>query len=990
MAKLFASKFNLDQLPDPVKPSTTLVQASNIHIEPIEQKPLETQALNAQLRTVDSQKANISTSDEILARQGVRKSSSTQYVSSVKVEPFGTIPVNQGAVNIKKPKGVEDKTSNIVINSIKQGSIIVDPKVEIVKVEQGNKITNPNISTQKQLFEEKTTNPKIGIVKVDQKTKITDPKITIKQTQVGDRITDPNTIIKKTRVSEIINAPKIRIKEVKKDEFIVNPKVVINKVQDTSKITNPNIEIKQVKVGNRITDPNIEIKQVSAGDRITNPNTKIIRIQANELIVNPNTATKRVAADDRITNPNTVISKVNVGELITMPNIVLSQMKQTDVRSYQPDLTGNGNTKLFPRTINLEKRIKQALLGSTKHLPEYILSDQNTGFITITSPNVIAKVSAVKVQRIQYEKFILKQGGIEDILKGIISYVNPFKFGERKPKQGSVIIKNNQKFVNKTSPVEIKKLSTRTRVTDPKTVTNKIVPGSRTTDPKLRIDKNQKIQIIVDPQIQIELPKENVTRDPQTKITPPADIAALTTIPELKIKVLSKQSKIEIPKIKPAEPKKTAELLKIPNIKIEKANKPGTGVKNPRTQITKVKIGSRTYDPKIQPNIVKPGSRTTIPRLVLPLSDRTNNVKDPQVKIVLFEPTDSKLSGVQDVPMFGDVVYNTLAVFPIDDTSIPQNGQIVQNQQFDPYAVLPSNQSTATQLALTDGTQYSNHYANSSKYDYNNQDTPLKNAGAAPIPTLAVTYYDGSPITQQKQVITPLTTYGDPNTQGGYRTLKYEQMQQRAQRNNRRNLDYTYSEATPAQENDYWRTRLGMPDNGADTLNGSVGATKNDFVKIRIKGRGATLQFRSYLKAFSDSVSANYADVTYVGRPDVLKVFKNTTRQVTIGFLVPAFSKDDLKGIYSKLNKLVQIATTGTKNGTYVDGPFLSVTVGNWFVDTPAVANSIKFDTNPTEYSWDVNYEVPQIVDVSLDLSILSDNNGGVFLSGGTYINYGA
>lgn len=1016
MAKLFANKFNLDQLPDPVKPSSKVEQASNIRIEPVEKKSLETQALNAQLHSVDNQKANIPTSDEILARQGVRKSTSTQYVSTTKIEPFGTRPVNQGGTEVKKPKEQDKAVSNIVLNSIKYGSVITDPKTAIAKIEQGNRTTNPNIGVSKIDQGDKVTNPKIQISRADQTTKITDPKIEITKVAVGDKITNPYTIINKMRVSDTINTPKIVIKKAEKDEFIVDPKIAIVKTQNKSyitnpkldiqkvdvgdKITNPNLKIKSVEVGSKITNPNTKIKQIQEGDKITNPNIevapikvgnritnpdiKVVRVTANELITNPKLEINKVIPGDRVVDPKTVINKVEAGDRITIPNMVLSQIKTTDVTTYVSAIQGVGVTKFFPKTISLKDRHKQYLLGTTRHLPEFIVSDYGTGFLTITSPKVVGKLSLVKAQKVNYEKFILKQGGVENEYKGIYSYINITKFNKAKYNQGSVTIKKYDKYISKKSPVDIKKLSTTSIITNPKTQVTKVA-DNLIIDPQIRINVNDKVTIITDPKIKTQLPKQNVTIVPFVEVQKVAKADQLITNPNIKVAKATNKQYIVDPKIKNKIPAKAGTLTVLPKIDLTTPTKEGKAVTNPKLQITKAKIGSLVTDPKTAPKLVSPGSQITIPQV--PIVDSIEIgvlTKDPQIKPTKVEQEDNKKSTAKDVPQFGDTRYNTTAVFPNDPNAVsPTTGQIVDVTQFDPTAVFPSDSNPIPNFNSTQtGVAYNNQYTLDKKFDSTNLDSPLKQAGESDRPTLTVTYYDGSAVTQQRTTNFPLTTYGDATVQGGYRALSYAQIGQRSQSSTRRNLDFSYTDNSNTQN---YYTALGIPSTGADTLNKAPDASAKDFVTIKIAG----IQFRSYLKSFSDSISANYSDVTYIGRPDVLKVFKNTTRQISLGFIVAAFSKDELSGIYGKLHKLIKSTVVGSANGAYVIGPMPTITVGNWIKDTPVVVNSLKFDTNPTEYSWDVDGQMPQLVDVSLDITVLSANGGKqTFLQDGTYIDY--
>ena len=891
MAKLFASKFNLDSLPDPVKPGATPEQASNIRIEPIEQKPLETQALNAQLRTVDNQKANISTSDEILEKQGVRKSAAAQYVSSTKVEPFGTTPVEQGSTTIKPPQPVADKTSDIAIKPVDVGSKIADPKIEVSKVDQGSKITNPN--------------------------------------------------------------------------------TIVQKIQPGDKITNPNTVIKPIVVGDRITNPNTIVNQVKEGDKITNPNITPIPVKAGELI----------------TDPNTVIKKVDVGAKITNPNIQPLQVKETDITKSIPNNTlGIGTTNLFPKTISLKNRLDQPGLGTTKHLPEYLLSDQNTGALTIKNPRVSAKVSETNVQKIQYENFVLKQGGVEDLFKGIVSTINPTKFGTQVTNQGSVEIKNIQTTQKKTSLVKIEKIVPGERTINPKIQIDRVQPGERTFDPNTKITPIVAGERTIDPNTKITpVVAGDRTTNPDTNITP---IVAgdRTTDPKLKIDPVVAGDRITDPKLK-IDPVVPGTRTFDPKLKIDPVV-PGERTIDPKTKVNPVVVGSKIIDPLIIIPLVVPGERTFDPKTIIhPIKPGSRTVI-PKVRLRLFDEVDDKLFYTQEPDRYYSDVLLSAGSIGLSGTRLDIT---------DPYNRIPD---FVSKDRTKDKTNLLNKYSGPGTYVIKNsgelvepQDSALfglkksvddPNGGN---PTLDAKDYEGN--FTFKDVKFPPNNYGSAGLPDSYQALSYDQIRARRRETKYRDLDFTVSDAPNVL--DPWRQRLGMPATGADTINKNVNSTARDLVTIKIHSPRdkATLQFRSYLKNFSDSYTANHTDVNYVGRPDTLKVFKGTTRQLTLAFTVPVMSADELQVVYQKLEKLVKISMMGKVNGAYMQGPFLKLTVGGWCHETPVLAGSLKYETNPLEYSWDIQHEVPQIVEVSMDFVALADNKGNGFLESGTYIQYG-
>jgi hypothetical protein len=135
----------------------------------------------------------------------------------------------------------------------------------------------------------------------------------------------------------------------------------------------------------------------------------------------------------------------------------------------------------------------------------------------------------------------------------------------------------------------------------------------------------------------------------------------------------------------------------------------------------------------------------------------------------------------------------------------------------------------------------------------------------------------------------------------------------------------------------------------------------DDFTTLKISSKTQTkktIQFRAYLTSFNDNITVNWNDVNYIGRQETLKTFKGMSRGFSLGFKVAATGPEDMRAIYEKLNALMQIAAVGSvTKETYLVGPVCNLTVGNWFTDTVVIFNSVKYDTQPTEYPWDIGHQ---------------------------------
>jgi hypothetical protein len=167
---------------------------------------------------------------------------------------------------------------------------------------------------------------------------------------------------------------------------------------------------------------------------------------------------------------------------------------------------------------------------------------------------------------------------------------------------------------------------------------------------------------------------------------------------------------------------------------------------------------------------------------------------------------------------------------------------------------------------------------------------------------------------------------------------------------------------------------------------------ENDFITLSVHSLrdGTTIVFRAFITSFSDSTNISWTDINYIGRQDTLKAFKGVTRGGSIAFKVVALYDTDLGYNYDKLNSLIQIAALGgsAAGNTYINGPICELTVGRWFKDTPVIFNTAKYDVQMADYSWDIDKQMPQIVDVSLDFVVLGDTTGAPLNSTGNHFNY--
>ena len=139
--------------------------------------------------------------------------------------------------------------------------------------------------------------------------------------------------------------------------------------------------------------------------------------------------------------------------------------------------------------------------------------------------------------------------------------------------------------------------------------------------------------------------------------------------------------------------------------------------------------------------------------------------------------------------------------------------------------------------------------------------------------------------------------------------------------------------------------------------------------------------FRAALNSLTDSFNANWNNVNMIGRADPNYQYTGYSRDVNLGFNVVATDRDELRVIYRKLNALAgYTAPTYNDSSIAMEAPWLRLTVGDVFQQTPVVLNTLSY-TFETELPWEINIEndyemmqAPLHVSVTCGFNIIGDS----------------
>ena len=135
---------------------------------------------------------------------------------------------------------------------------------------------------------------------------------------------------------------------------------------------------------------------------------------------------------------------------------------------------------------------------------------------------------------------------------------------------------------------------------------------------------------------------------------------------------------------------------------------------------------------------------------------------------------------------------------------------------------------------------------------------------------------------------------------------------------------------------------------------------KNDLVKFRIaalNNEDPSLKqymiFRAFINDFTDTYSATWNPVNYVGRGEAFHKYGSFSRGVQMGFTIAAQSKPEIMEQYKKLNFLASnLAPTYSSFG-YLGGPLVELTMGGWCYNLPGFITNLTL-TIPQESPWEI------------------------------------
>ena len=146
------------------------------------------------------------------------------------------------------------------------------------------------------------------------------------------------------------------------------------------------------------------------------------------------------------------------------------------------------------------------------------------------------------------------------------------------------------------------------------------------------------------------------------------------------------------------------------------------------------------------------------------------------------------------------------------------------------------------------------------------------------------------------------------------------------------------------------------------------------------------VRFRSYITDIIDTISPTWQASSYIGRPDAVHSYQNTSRTMSFTLTLAAQSRSGMHGMYKRVNYLMGLCYPHLGNGEPEDAvkeamlaPFIKLTIGDWLYKCPGFFTEITA-TIDNKYPWEINLEkevevaqLPHMVQLSISFTVIGD-----------------
>ena len=155
----------------------------------------------------------------------------------------------------------------------------------------------------------------------------------------------------------------------------------------------------------------------------------------------------------------------------------------------------------------------------------------------------------------------------------------------------------------------------------------------------------------------------------------------------------------------------------------------------------------------------------------------------------------------------------------------------------------------------------------------------------------------------------------------------------------------------------------------------------SDFIPFKFKDlvNNKYLVFRATLEGISDTVSPSWNESQYIGRPDKVYTYGGADRAIGFSFKVFPNTKQEMIPLWDKVNYLMGLGYPAWKQGGETGGrlmtpPFVELTIGNLYKDTPGLIDNIGVTVEDSG-GWDIDVplQLPKFLTIQIGFKFIGN-----------------
>ena len=151
-----------------------------------------------------------------------------------------------------------------------------------------------------------------------------------------------------------------------------------------------------------------------------------------------------------------------------------------------------------------------------------------------------------------------------------------------------------------------------------------------------------------------------------------------------------------------------------------------------------------------------------------------------------------------------------------------------------------------------------------------------------------------------------------------------------------------------------------------------------DFIKFMFKDvvNNKYLVFRAIVDGITDSITPDFAEHKFIGRPDKVYTYQGTDRNVTFNFKIYPKTRQELPVLMEKLNYLIGLCYPTFTPGERMITPFIELTLGDMFNKTPGLLSSLSATVeDATTWEIDEGLQYPHFISCACEFKYIGGND---------------